>query len=425
MAHRTLKNSYDALTERLNRFPQGAPPSELLERILRLLVDEREAGLVSRLPIKPFTARKAARIWNLDETAARKILDDLSARAFLVDMPQGDRTYYVLPPPMAGFFEFSLMRVRDDIDQKALAELFHQYLNVEEDFVRELFTTGETQLGRVFVNEPALGDDVLHVLDYERASEVIETNRHMGVGMCYCRHKKQHLGTACDAPMDICMTFGSTADSLIRHGHARRVDKAEGRDLLAEARAHDLVQFGENVQHGVGFICNCCGCCCEALLAVQRFAWMQPVHTTNWLPEVAGADCTGCSRCVDACPVKALSLVDAGDPARPRRRTAVVDEALCLGCGVCVPKCNRDALKLKPRAARVLTPVSTVHRYVQMAVERGKLQELIWDEKALWHHRALSAVFGAVLKLPPVKRELASGQLGSRFLDRLIAGARQ
>ena len=62
--------------------------------------------------------------------------------------------HYVLPPPMAGFFEFSLMRVRDDIDQKLLSELFYQYLNVEDDFIRELFTRGETQLGRAFVHEP-------------------------------------------------------------------------------------------------------------------------------------------------------------------------------------------------------------------------------------------------------------------------------
>ena len=79
---------------------------------------------------------------------------------------------------MAGFFEFSLMRVRDDIDQKVLSELFYQYLNVEEDFIRELFTQGETQLGRTFVHEPALSDEnALHVLDYERASEVIETRQ--------------------------------------------------------------------------------------------------------------------------------------------------------------------------------------------------------------------------------------------------------
>ena len=76
---------------------------------------------------------------------------------------------------MAGFFEFSMMRIREDIDQKALSELFYQYLNVEEDFIRELFTRGETQLGRVFVNEPALSrQNSLHVLDYERASEVIQ-----------------------------------------------------------------------------------------------------------------------------------------------------------------------------------------------------------------------------------------------------------
>ena len=39
----------------------------------------------------------------------------------------------------------------------------------------------------------------------ERATEVIETSQHMGVGMCYCRHKKEHLGKSCDkgAPTSI------------------------------------------------------------------------------------------------------------------------------------------------------------------------------------------------------------------------------
>jgi hypothetical protein len=43
MAHRTSRSSYRDLTERLNRFPQGAPPSELLYQILTMLFSAEEA----------------------------------------------------------------------------------------------------------------------------------------------------------------------------------------------------------------------------------------------------------------------------------------------------------------------------------------------------------------------------------------------
>jgi ferredoxin len=420
MAHHTLKSGYAKLTERLNRFPQGAPPSELLFKILAMLVDEREAALLSLLPIKPFSAEKAARIWKLEPAAAAKVLDELAGRAMLVDIEHNGRSVYVLPPPMAGFFEFSLMRTRGDLDQKVLSELFHEYLNKEEDFVKSLFTGGETQLGRVFVHEPVLSsENALHVLDYERASEVIRTARHIGVGLCYCRHKMQHLGQACDAPLEICLTFGASAASLIKHGHARRIESAEGMDLLAQAYAHDLVQFGENVQRGVGFICNCCGCCCEAMTAARRFAFLQPVHTTNFLPEVRAETCKGCGKCVSVCPVEAMSLVSANDPARRRRKMAVLNEEICLGCGVCVRNCPTASLRLRSRPERIITPLTSAHRYVAMAVERGKLQHLIWDNRVLWSHRALAAVFGVILNLPPIKRALAGEQLKSRYLDRL------
>ena len=148
MAHTTARSAYSSLIDRLNRFPQGAPPSDLLYRILRILFTEREASLVASLPIRPFTAETAARAWKTTPDAARGILESLAARALLIDVVGDGETRWVLPPPMAGFFEFSMMRVRGDVDQKALAELFYQYLNVEEDFVRALFSTGPTQLGR-------------------------------------------------------------------------------------------------------------------------------------------------------------------------------------------------------------------------------------------------------------------------------------
>ncbi len=421
MAHHTLKTSYSELVNRLNRFPQGAPPSELLNKILKVLFSEKEVQLVSLLPIKPFTAEKASRIWKMDLNTTRKILDTLADRALLVDIEQNGEMEYSLPPPMAGFFEFSMIRVRNDIDQKALGELFYQYLNVEEDFVRELFTSGETQLGRVFVNEPVLSDaNALHVLDYERATEIIKTATHIGVGMCYCRHKMEHLGKACDAPMDICMTFNTTAASLTKHGHARQIDSVECLDLLQQAYDHNLVQFGENVREEVNFICNCCGCCCEAMLAAKRFAIFNPVHTTNFIPLINDQLCNGCSKCVKVCPVEAMSLVSANDPQHPNKKKAFLIEDRCLGCGVCVKNCNTKSILLKSRPKRVLTPLNGVHKAVVMAIERGKLQHLIFDNRVLFSHRAMAAVLGVLLKMPPVKQAMASRQIKSRYFEQLV-----
>lgn len=421
MSHTTLKSGYAELVDRLNRFPQGAPASETLYKILQILFSEREAQLVALLPIKPFTAKQAAPIWHLDLAASRKILDELASRAILVDVERDGEVTYTLPPPMAGFFEFSMMRLRGDVDQKVLAELFYQYLNVEEEFIRALFANGETQLGRVFVHEPALAvDNGLHVLDYERASEVLHTATHRGVGICYCRHKMQHMDRNCDAPMDICMTFNTSAESLTNHGYARLIDVKEGMDLLDKAYENNLVQFGENIQSGVNFICNCCGCCCEAMIAARKFGLLNPVHTSNFLPVVNEDECTGCGKCVTVCPVEAMTLVSANDPHQPNRKKALLNEDICLGCGVCVRTCAKNGIFLKSRPERVITPVNSVHRIVLMAIERGDLQDLIFDNRALWNHRAMAAILGAILKMPPIKQVMASKQVKSRYLVTLI-----
>ena len=421
MAHITLKNSYSQLAERLNRFPQGAPVSDLLFQILGMLFSEKEAGLVSLLPIKPFTVKKASQIWKKNLSESQRILDTLADRGILVDIEQNGQTVYTLPPPMAGFFEFSLMRVRQDIDQKLLSELFYQYLNVEEDFVRDLFTRGETQLGRTFVHEPVLTvENALHVLDYERASEIIKNASSIAIGTCYCRHKMMHLNRACDAPTDICMTFNNTAASLIRHEITREVDVSECLDLLQMAYEFNLVQFGENIRENVNFICNCCGCCCEAMIAARRFGLMHPVHTTNFMPEINESACIGCGKCVSVCPVEAMTLVSANDPKNPKKKKALLNEEICLGCGLCARACQENHIHIKQRSQKVITPLNSTHRAVVMAVERGNLQDLIFDNRVLWSHRALAALFGVILRLPPIKQALASRQMKSRYLEILV-----
>ena len=415
MAHATAKASYEQLSRRLNKFPVGAPPSELFYDILAMLFTEREARLVSRLPVAPFKAADAARAWATDTPQAERELDRLVERSLLIDTCfEGERRYF-LPPPMAGFFEFSMMRTDGHLDKQTLAELFHQYMNVEEDFVRELYEPGETQLGRALVHEPALDlDDELHVLDYERASAIISDASHLAVGLCYCRHKMEHVGKACDAPLELCLSLNAAAETLIRQGIVRPIDRVEGLDLLAEAYEHNLVQFAENVRCGVSFICNCCRCCCETMIAARRFAVLRPVHTTRFMPVLDEQACNGCGRCTEVCPVEAMRQELPGV-------APVVDRSVCIGCGVCSRTCARRAILLTVRPERIITPLDSAHRTVVMAIERGKLQNLIFSEQGLASHRALAAVLGVILRLPPVKQIMASEQIKSRYLEGLIA----
>jgi Pyruvate/2-oxoacid:ferredoxin oxidoreductase delta subunit len=245
---------------------------------------------------------------------------------------------FVLPPPMAGFFEFSMMRIRDDIDQQVLGELFYQYINVEEDFIKALFTDGQTQLGRVFVQEATLPVDTgIQVLDYERASEVISSASSRAVGVCYCRHKMEHVGKACDAPRNICMTFNGSASSLAKYGFAREVDVAEGLDLLAEAQEANLVQFGENIQQQVNFICNCCSCCCGPLGVTLKLG--KQVHLLKSIATTTtdSSTCISCGACVDRCHFGARKIVNG---------KLSYDKDLCFGCGLCSSVCPTKAISL-------------------------------------------------------------------------------
>jgi ferredoxin len=420
MGHHTAKDGYAQLVARLNQFPQGAPPTELLFKTLKVFITEEDAALLAKLPIRPFTVERAAKGWKLSMKETLYHLERLSAKCLLIDAQKESGTTYVLPPPMAGFFEFTLMRVREDVDQKLLSQMFYEYVTEEEDFMQHLVGMGGTPMGRTYVNEKALPENAdAYILDYERASEIIKQAPHIAVGMCYCRHKKQHTGDSCDAPMDICMTFGNVADSLSRAGYARKIEATECLELLDLAQEHHLVQFGENIQKTPGYICNCCGCCCEALVAARRFGYQNPIATTNFIPLVSH-ECNGCGKCVRICPVEAMSLVSTNDPSHPTAMRAKVDEGLCLGCGVCVGVCSKKYILMNHREKRVITPVDTSHRVVMMAIERGQLQNLIFDHQVLASHRVMASILGALLKLPPAKQILASNQVKSKYLAALF-----
>lgn len=324
MAHLTGKSGYKKLIDRYNEFPHKAPESETLYEILKILFDKEEASLVSLLPIKPFNVNQASKIWNKSEKETKDILENLAKKALILDMNDNSEQKYVVPPPMIGFFEFTLMRTGGSFDQKLLSELFHQYLEIEEDFMKELLSL-DTPVGRILVNEESIDkNQKTYVLDYEKATSIIKNAENIGVSRCYCRHKAQHLNKACDAPQEVCLSINNLSLSLSKHGYARIIDINEALDILKLAYDHNLVQFAENVKEGVGFICNCCSCCCVALKGARKMGVPQTISSSNFIAKIKDT-CVNCGKCIKVCPMGCFEF-----KIELESNKVILDESLCL-----------------------------------------------------------------------------------------------
>lgn len=422
MSHIVGKDAYKSLEERLNKFPQGAPPSETLYKILSMMFTEEEAALVAKLPIKSFNIKEASIIWKLDEVTTAKILENLAAKALILDLEceKDGEQKYMMAPPMAGFFEFALMRTGGHLDQKLLSKLLHQYLNVEDAFVKDLFWGTDTKLGRAFVQERVLNDEnSIDILDYEKASHIIKSAKHIGVSSCYCRHKAHHLGDDCYAPMETCLSFDTTAYTLTKHNYARKIDASEALDILNISYDYNLVQCGENVQKHPNFMCNCCKCHCEAFVSAKKFGFLVPVNTTSYIPVINEDKCVACGKCTKVCPMEAINVENSTEK-NSKAKSAKLDENICLGCGVCVKNCPTNAISLIRRKESIITPVTTVHRAVLSAIEKGQLQNLIFDNEAHKSHKAMAAILASILRLSPVHKLMASKQMKSVYLAKLL-----
>ena len=423
-----LKSEYQALISRLDAGlvgmpePEGEEAQHARQRILEILFTPEEAALAARMPVRPSTLEAvSARIGlPVDELASK--LEPLCDKGLVMDLvhPETGEVRYLLAPPVIGFFEFSFMRAHEDFDRQALADAMDAYMHGDDAFAREVFST-ETVMGRALVNEDELaGDPLPEVLDWERATALIDEAREIAVSYCYCRHKAEHLGKDCDAPKEVCLSLNGGATFVARRKFGRLIDRDEAQEILVRSREQGLVQIADNVRDRPTYICNCCSCCCGQLDAINRFD-LPAVVPSGFAPSLDEELCNGCSRCARACPVGAVSMVPVRERAqRKRAMLAEFDEERCIGCGVCAHACKVEALEMGRSERPHFIPANSLDRALRMAIERGKLPHLLFDEGAGRGSAFLNQALQALNRLPLADQLLASEQVKSRFVRQAL-----
>ena len=374
--HLDGKSSIVPLIDRLNKYPVGLPDSDKLRRILAILFTEDEAFIASRFPLTEATLPELVRATGWDSVRLQATLDTMADKGLVMDTAYGGKTFYLLMPGLIGFFEFSFMKQREDLPVAELAQLMHEYLygDPEQKMGREFFAS-KTPLTRSLPYEEHIPVSS-QVATYESAREIIKRAGYGAIGMCYCRHKKEHLNDSCKkgAPTkEICISLGTAAKFMVRRGFAEYRTTEQLLAVLDKARELRLTHITDNIRHKPSFICNCCSCCCELLGGVQQ-GFPMGVAKTNYTLAIDDETCLGCGLCQKACNVAALEAVPAENGKRKKRMTVLADH--CLGCGACIGACPSKSLSLIP-ASRPQIPEKKKDLFKAILKEKKRLTPFV------------------------------------------------
>jgi ferredoxin len=429
MGHMDSKNIFQKLGRKIDNLPLRAPWNETFYELLKKLYSEREADLLVKMPYGFSDLNRVARVTKYERSELQKILEGLCLKGLVMDMWVNDAYHYMPSPMMVGIFEFTMMRTGEGVDSKALALLFHQYLNANngELYAMNAKKGNKVSVIRALPHWDAIDEsEYMEVLDYEKAAGIIESSEKFSVGICSCRHEKLHVGEKkCDVPLDKCSSFGGAADYLIRNKLAKEISKSEMLENLEQSIGMKLVLCADNVKRNVTFICHCCKDCCNALAGISKFGYPNTVVTSSFIAKNQPDTCVGCGKCAEACPIDAIKMIPIDQPQTKKKKDAVINTSICLGCGVCALSCNKGAVSLVRREKRVLHPETTFERVILQTLERGTLQNQIFDNPQSITQKFMRGFVGGFLRLPPVKAALMSDTLRSSFLNAMVSGVRK
>lgn len=198
-----------------------------------------------------------------------------------------------------------------------------------------------------------LGELSKSIMPYEQARRILfENPDNIAVIDCVCRTLRGEKGCY---PRDVCILIGNPwvdwVTSHVPEMHPRHITQAEALEILRAAHERGDVHAGFFKDAAAGrmyHICNCCSCCCTALVA-QNYIGAPMFAGSGYVVQVDAEKCVKCGSCAESCNFLAISKNGDG--------SVSVNESLCMGCEGCISKCPSGALSLKLLDGDVLRPL--------------------------------------------------------------------
>ncbi len=347
---------YEQLAQALDRLPNGFPRtmSKVEIAILRKIFMPEEASLASQLTGEMEHVDAVTERVGLPADEVKTRLIEMAKRGLVRSDQQGGKPRFRLAPFIVGIYEAQLDRMDHE-----LAHLFEKYM--AEGGAAGIMKP-QPALHRVVPAQRAVKSD--WILPYDDVRAILLSSKSFRLHDCVCRKQQDHIGRRCNFPVRTCLIFSSAEQPPSPYD----VSQKEILTFLDKAEEIGLVHTVSNVMNGIGYVCNCCGCCCGVLRGINDWGIENSVAQANYFAVVNPVECSGCGTCIERCQVHAISR---------NNGIAVVDHDRCIGCGLCVTGCpsNVAKLQLKPHVEIVNPPVDFTAWERERLLNRGSVSE--------------------------------------------------